>query len=318
MTFDPDATIERCPHDEENPYAQISRALIRDENISPMLRWLLIYLLSNEDGWKISPRQIINHLKPQGIGRKKVYSLFNEGIEAGYIERFTVLENNLTRVNYRISEQAKFKKCFRRDPNGDAEDRHAEQGHYKKEHKKEEHKKEEIRLTSRSTPPGGKAPPPSAKALEISFFLLNKILEMKPDIRKPRIEKWEKTIDRMIRLDKKDPGKIEEVIEWVFTDEFWSINILSADKLRKQFDRLELQMTQKALKDPQKRIKDVQQYIMTHPKREALKTAANKNKIEIGPKYMEIIGYRGGDGYISFENTRAKYLIDHWIKKMNL
>ncbi len=325
MTFDPATTIERCPHDQENPYAQISRELIRDENISPTLRWMLIYLLSNKDGWKINPRQIINHLKTQGIGERKVYSVFREGIEAGYIERFTVLENNLSRVRYRISETPKFKKCLRHCSNGHVEDGDGEESNYKKEHPKEEHKKKEIRSNFRSDPPSApkprvkppsvaKAPPPSAQALEISSFLSDKILEMKPDIKKPNIKKWSLTIDRMIRIDKKDPEKIKEVIEWVLADEFWRINILSADKLRKQFDRLELQMDQKASKMPENRIKQVHAWIRSSDKKEWLLEAKNKNLVDWGRDWMEFKGSR--EGYISFSDPKATSLITHWIRKM--
>src|SRR5947209_14298432 len=43
------ATIERCPHDGENPFAQISRDLIRNKTISLECRMLIIYLLSMSD-----------------------------------------------------------------------------------------------------------------------------------------------------------------------------------------------------------------------------------------------------------------------------
>ena len=46
----------------------------------------------------------------------------------------------------------------------------------------------------------------------------------------------------MIRLDKRKPERIEAVIRWCQQDPFWQSNILSAETLRKQFDRLELRM----------------------------------------------------------------------------
>jgi hypothetical protein len=81
-----------------------------------------------------------------------------------------------------------------------------------------------------------------ADAWRLGALLLNLILEGKPDFRKPSLESWAGDIDRMIRLDGRSVERIEAVIRWCRRDPFWSSNILSAAKLRKHFDRLELEM----------------------------------------------------------------------------
>jgi len=83
---------------------------------------------------------------------------------------------------------------------------------------------------------------PTPIGVEISTFLLNKILERKPDHKKPSISVWAVHIDRMISIDHRKPDIIRQVIEWSQQDSFWQNNILSTDKLRKQFDRLEMLM----------------------------------------------------------------------------
>lgn len=118
-------TIQRCPHDQENPYTMVRNELIRDMCLSPECRWLIIYLLSNKEGWKISVKQVINHLKPH-MGKDKVYALFNEAIEAGYIRREEIkISHGKGKINfsvkYFVSESAKFKKCFRRPDFPDTE-----------------------------------------------------------------------------------------------------------------------------------------------------------------------------------------------------
>ena len=63
--------------------------------------------------------------------------------------------------------------------------------------------------------------------------------------RKPNITKtWLQAIDRLIRIDGFTPAQIAEVITWCQQDEFWQANILSAPKLRKQFDQLKNRMLQ--------------------------------------------------------------------------
>jgi hypothetical protein len=110
-------SIERCPHDAENPYVIISRNILRDNEISPNCRWLICYLLSNDKGWHINRRQVAAHVK-KFIGRDKTDSLFEEAIEAGYMKRVDILIKRekggaLRRCKYYLSETKKFKKCFR-------------------------------------------------------------------------------------------------------------------------------------------------------------------------------------------------------------
>jgi len=73
--------------------------------------------------------------------------------------------------------------------------------------------------------------------------LLDLILNRKPDLKKPNLQSWAKHIDMMLRLDKRNPQKVERVIEWCQKDSFWQNNILSTLKLRKHFDRLEMTMS---------------------------------------------------------------------------
>ena len=76
----------------------------------------------------------------------------------------------------------------------------------------------------------------------LSELLLNKILKNNPDYKKPDLISWYKHIDRMIRIYKREPNKIKEVINWCQADNFWYKNILSTEKLRKQYDQLIMNM----------------------------------------------------------------------------
>ena len=114
-------SIERCPHDNENPYVLINNKVLRDSSISPECRWLIAYLLTNDKGWKISRQQVVNHLK--GIkGRDSTWKLFEEAIEAGYLKRIEIRVKNpkggyLKGARYVLSETPKFKKCYRTPEN---------------------------------------------------------------------------------------------------------------------------------------------------------------------------------------------------------
>ena len=104
-------TIQRCPHDRQNPYLQVNRELARDNSISFECRGLLLYLLSHKDGWVISIAQIAQHVT--GIhGRDKIRSIFKEAMDAGYIYQEHYIEDGLKRFRYFVLEFPILKKSL--------------------------------------------------------------------------------------------------------------------------------------------------------------------------------------------------------------
>ncbi len=83
---------------------------------------------------------------------------------------------------------------------------------------------------------------PTSIEVELSKFLFNLILKRNSAHKKPDLQKWAVHIDRMIRIDKREPQIIKEVISWSQDDDFWQNNILATEKLRRQFDQLFLKM----------------------------------------------------------------------------
>jgi hypothetical protein len=51
-----------------------------------------------------------------------------------------------------------------------------------------------------------------------------------------KMKLWSDTIDKLIRIDNKDPTEIKAVITWAREDEFWKSNFLSIVKLRTKKD----------------------------------------------------------------------------------
>lgn len=83
---------------------------------------------------------------------------------------------------------------------------------------------------------------PSAEAERLAKLLLDSIRQRQEDLRRPDLGCWARDMDRLIRLDGREPERIEAVLRWCQCDPFWQNNILSPAALRKHFDRLELQM----------------------------------------------------------------------------
>lgn len=86
------------------------------------------------------------------------------------------------------------------------------------------------------------------------------ILKNNENAKKPDPQKWSNAIRLMIERDNRDPQMIACVIDWCQNDDFWHTNILSADKLRKQFDQLFMKM--QADKKKQEKIKQGQNRVI--------------------------------------------------------
>lgn len=76
--------------------------------------------------------------------------------------------------------------------------------------------------------------------IRLSKLLFSLMLKNNPKARTPNFQSWAIHIDRMKRIDNRTDEEIEGAIRWSQQDAFWLSNILSTEKLRKQFDKLYL------------------------------------------------------------------------------
>ncbi len=93
---------------------------------------------------------------------------------------------------------------------------------------------------------------PSSTAVEVAQLLKDLLLKEQPGAKVPNNKKmvegknaWANIIERMIRIDKRDPAQIEKMIRWLFSenvDAEASFVVKSAQSLREKFDKIETQM----------------------------------------------------------------------------
>lgn len=83
---------------------------------------------------------------------------------------------------------------------------------------------------------------PNSDEFRLAKLLYDLILENDPKAKKPKLQNWAYDIDKLHRLDGRSFKEIETVIRWCQKDDFWLANILSAGKLRSQFQQLILKM----------------------------------------------------------------------------
>lgn len=227
------SSICRAPHDRENPYAQISRTLIRDKTLSHDVRWFIIYCLSFDGKWEIS---IPYFLKDQNMSKDKMYRILREAMKAGYIKREKLFVNNLIRYRYTVSETPQFKECFRYPENQDPgnQDTTNKQCNPTTLNSNTNKKKEQKKAPAPS--------PTSAIASALSDLFLKKLKEKLPNFKDPNMLQWAKEMDLILRIDKRDPDEVKRVIEWVREAKWYKSNCLSPNSLRKYYDKISAQM----------------------------------------------------------------------------
>ena len=155
---------------------------------------------------------------------KKFQNRYDKGIQSGYDkniqsedkESVQICQPECTNMSTRVYKNVQNKLRYESDIKSNTETPQKQKGDFKKIFNEES---EEYKL---------------------SLHLFEKMKENNPGAKEPDFQLWAKHIDLMIRIDKKDPEKIKQIINWCQADSFWYANILSTQKLRKQFDQLVL------------------------------------------------------------------------------
>jgi hypothetical protein len=77
-----------------------------------------------------------------------------------------------------------------------------------------------------------------SEELRLATLLFDHLHQRDDKLKRPNLQTWAVHIDRLIRIDNREPEEIECVIRWCQADSFWQSNIRSTDKLRRQFATL--------------------------------------------------------------------------------
>lgn len=87
------------------------------------------------------------------------------------------------------------------------------------------------------------------KQMQLAELLWKHVQVNAPDMKKPNLDNWANTFRLMMERDGRTGKEIQDMILWATDHHFWYQNILSADKLRKQYDRLAVQKNEEERKE---------------------------------------------------------------------
>lgn len=96
----------------------------------------------------------------------------------------------------------------------------------------------------------------STSDLENAKLLFELMLLNNPSAKEPNFDKWANDFRLMRERDNRTDEAIKYLINWTQKDDFWSTNILSPAKLRKQFDTLVVKIKKEKGKNQSKTIKN--------------------------------------------------------------
>lgn len=85
--------------------------------------------------------------------------------------------------------------------------------------------------------------------MKLAALLWKCIQAHSPNLKKPNLDKWANTFRLMMERDGREGKEIQNMIVWSTNHHFWYQNILSPDKLRKQYDRLAVQKNEEERKE---------------------------------------------------------------------
>lgn len=74
--------------------------------------------------------------------------------------------------------------------------------------------------------------------LEAAKAMFRFIKKLNPDYKEPNYQSWARVFDAIFRIDKKDLREVQELMVWVYNDNFWKTVILSPSKFREKYDSL--------------------------------------------------------------------------------
>lgn len=255
-------SIIRVKHNRENPFVQLNKKALWDENLSLKAVGIWARCMSRPDDWTFSVRELIKNCKE---GRTSIYGAIDELIEHGYALRFqhygdaeegTVgfQKGEYWFFEFPISEEEKleyadkFKKSLLRSGFMHAGSVHAENVPLLIKKVKEKDINKEY--TGKKNYPEKISPAVKETQKEFQSYL-NEVLPGRKPMGEAAVKKY---LQPLVNRHKKDPDRIKRVLKWIFKSQspkadFWLPVIQGPKSLYTNFDQIEVQMNRKSDKE---------------------------------------------------------------------
>jgi hypothetical protein len=215
----------------------ILNEVLQTDEMSARAKGLYAYLISLPDDWKIYKTELTRHFTE---GRDALDSAFKELERAGYIEKAQRrnTEGQFAGYVYRVHESKYKTKALSENQLSDSQ--------VTGNQLSENPSLQRTQKLSTDKPSTHDRFGTSNKAFELAELL--EVLHKNKDPKytgNPHC--WVLDIEKLIRIDGRDPEEIQKVITWTKQpDNFWFAHIMSGKQLREKFPQLVAQMKTEA------------------------------------------------------------------------
>jgi hypothetical protein len=216
-------------------YVVLSKQALENPKLSLKAKGLWAYCMGKPDNWEF---HLIQLQKTFIEGRRAISGAIEELIQQGYCIRIQNKDENgrWTTVDYEIFETSQLKESLPESRFVRAENALAQNVHLLSN---EEETKDRKEISHKA----------SACASALAQFFLEKIKEKKQSFKPQAFTKWALEFDLMMNKDGRTEERIKQVIEYLTSDISKLRWVLSAKKLRSQFDALEFDLEASSLKN---------------------------------------------------------------------
>lgn len=252
-------------------FTQIPNATIQDQALSFEATGLLSFLLSLPANWEIHKEWVQKQKK--GCGRDKLTKLFKELQDAGYMRKVAKREGaRLKGWDWFIYPEPNAEILKTRSTGGDMPE-NTEQRNFsateiqcdskpaainKQSNKYTESKDSFVSDKPQTKPKSKKSFKFEQRDMDLTIWMFDSIKGKFPATRKPNLDSWANTIRLCREVETKAHFEaygmdynlesalqfMAKLFTWANNHHFWSANIRSADKFRKQFEELNIRKEQ--------------------------------------------------------------------------
>lgn len=227
-------------------YSVISNEFIRRKDLSWKAKGILTYILTLPDDWVININEIMTHATE---GEKAFRSGWKELKDAGYVNRYPVRDkdsNKITHWETVIRESVDTKGFEPLTQNVQVQKVQVQNVQVQNDKLQSTYITNNLDKqnteSNKDSQQSQKRYADDSQYMKAAVYLFEKIKERLPNKKEPDFQKWADEVRKTVELDGVPVERYKEVLDWSQNDDFWQANILSTNKLRKQFDTIYLQM----------------------------------------------------------------------------
>lgn len=223
----------------EKGYGVIPKVVMQDEDLSIEAKAIYAYIASYAGAGHTAFPSVSITIKHLGISEKRYYkhrkvlqekgyiSIERERLENGFSKNIYTLNNT---VYGQIVSVRNVSKQNVSKQNDGTNNNSSNNNNINNNSSKKDSQQSQKRYADDS------------QYMKAAIYLFEKIKERLPNKKEPNFQNWADEVRKTVELDGVPIERYKKVLDWSQNDDFWQANILSTNKLRKQFDTIYLQM----------------------------------------------------------------------------